>query len=475
MFSNISSPRVRQVLASCTVGILLSAMMATWGYPAAALPQWEKADSAIHLSTQQASWFATVTLMMCIPGSLMGSSIYEWMGPRRTMLGLTPLLGISFMTMALAAWEMMQEAGMAATILLTSRVIQSLIVALLNPFISVYTYEICDQSIRGMMSSFVEIWATIGYLLCYLAGCFLSWDFIALLLPIVLLVPVFIGLLFSPESPLWLARVHKENEAKEILKQIRCTEKEVIADLDAVQRSQNGKESTCSESLLVLTQKNHLKAILASSLIFAVNQLSGFAIIAIYVVHIFSAAGVGLSPSWSSVIIGTCRLVCSVVASLLLHKQSRRCMLFVGNTLTAIASAMMGTFFYLQSLGEDVSWLSWLPLFGLALYMVGYAGAVGPTTWVAGLEVLPGPVRSTGFGIASTCFSLTAFLLSKFFLDMKDLIGLHGVFWFFSCGSLVYIALVFLYIPETYGKSMKEIAEYWESTCKTKTKDASPA
>ncbi|XP_064096416.1 facilitated trehalose transporter Tret1-like [Macrobrachium nipponense] len=464
MFSLLSSPRARQILASVTVGLLLSAMMATWGYPAAALPQWESEDSVIHLTTDQESWFATVTLMMCIPGSLIGASIYEWLGPRKTMLALAPTLGLFFMTMAVASWEIVREAGMAETVLLTSRVIQSIIVALLNPFVSVYTYEICDQSIRGMMTSFVEIWATIGYLLSYLAGCFLSWDLIALLLPIVLLVPAFTGLLISPESPLWLARINRENEATEILERIRSTGKEVMADLEAVRSTQSGKASTCSASLSIFTKRSHLKAIIASSLIFTVNQLGGFAIIAIYVVHIFNDSGVGLSPSWSSVVIGVFRLVFSVIASFLLRGQSRRRMLFAGNTLAAFASALMGTFFYLQSLGQDVSWLSWLPLFGLALYMVGYAGAVGPTTWTAGVEVLPGPVRSAGFGIATTCYSITAFTLSKFFLDMKDTIGLHGVFWFFSCGSLVYNIIVFFYIPETYGKSMKEVAAYWENT-----------
>ncbi|XP_066972663.1 facilitated trehalose transporter Tret1-like isoform X2 [Macrobrachium rosenbergii] len=445
-------------------------MMATWGYPAAALPQWESEDSVIHLTTEQASWFASVTLMMCIPGSLISASIYEWLGPRKTMLAFTPILGLFFMAMALASWETVQEAGMAETILLTSRVIQSIIVALLIPPAWVYTYEICDQSVRGMMSSFFEIWSTVGYLLSYLAGCFLSWDLIALLLPIVILVPAFTGLLFSPESPLWLARVNRENEAKEILERVRCTENEVTADLEAVRSSQNGKASSaCSESLSTFTKKSHLKATIASSLIFTANQLTGLATIAIYVVHIFNESGVGLSPSWSSVVTGVFRLVFSVIASFLLRGQSRRRMLFVGNTLTAFASAIMGTFFYLQSLGQDVSWLSWLPLSGLALYMVGYAGAVGPTCWTAALEVLPGPVRSVGFAIATTCYSITGFTLSRFFLDMKDTIGLHGVFWFFSCGSLVFIIMVLFYIPETYGKSTKEVAAYWENTSKPET------
>ncbi|KAK7063086.1 hypothetical protein SK128_000229 [Halocaridina rubra] len=334
--------------------------------------------------------------------------------------------------------------------------------AVLNTLVYVYTYEMCGQQLRGLFLGILEIWATLGFLLTYLTGCFLSWYTIAWFLPLVTLMPGFIGLCASLESPLWLARKGREEEAEAVLKLVRCTTEEIREDLQTAHITLRDKPS-CMSSLQDAAKKPNFLAITASCLILIMKELGGFAVLSIYIVYIFDQAGVGMDSNWSSVVVGFARLTCNCFASFLLHRWSRKYILVVGNIFTGIACALIGIFFFLQYKEENISHISWLPLAGLVMHMIAYAGGVGPCTWVVAAEVLPGPVRSLGFGIASAAYAMASFLVSKTFIDLKGIIGLHGVFWVFTGGSVCYILLVLLYIPETYGCSMKDIEDYWKN------------
>ncbi|XP_068235108.1 facilitated trehalose transporter Tret1-like [Palaemon carinicauda] len=455
-------PRARQVVAATSSGMLLTGMMCSWGFPAAALSQMQKPGSVVNFTMQQASWFATVTLLMCIPMSPIGAKASDVLGLRRIMLILTPVLCLSTMMMSAASLPVVYEAKAAETFLLVCRVVQATVTALLAPLITVYIYETTDQHLRGIMTSLVEFWATLGFVLSYVAGCLFDWVTIAWLLPLITLVPAFIGILASPESPFWMVKRGRMEEAKDILALLRCTEEEQKTDLEDAQRKLKNS-ATCSESVREATKLSNIKAIVASCLALIMKELGGYVVLSIYVVYIFEQAGVGMDPKWSSVIVGMTRMLCNCIASSLWHNFSHRLILIVGNVLIAIGTFFVGIFFYVQEKGEDVSYLSWLPLVGLVVHMIGAAGAIGPGTWALSVEVLPGPVRSFGFGLANTSYAITGFCISKLLLDLQTLMGLKGVFWIFTGGSLSYIALLLLYIPETLGRSPKDIEDYWEN------------
>lgn len=62
----------------------------------------------------------------------------------------------------------------------------------------------------------------------------------------------------------------------------------------------------------------------------------------------------------------------------------------------------------------------------------------------------------------ATAFNWTcAFFVSKFFEALKDAITKQGTFFLFSACSLLSIVFVVLALPETKGKSVEEIQEYF--------------
>lgn len=49
------------------------------------------------------------------------------------------------------------------------------------------------------------------------------------------------------------------------------------------------------------------------------------------------------------------------------------------------------------------------------------------------------------------------FVMVKGYQEVKDLSGLYGVFWFFAASSFVGSVFSYLVVPETKGKSLREI------------------
>ena len=64
-------------------------------------------------------------------------------------------------------------------------------------------------------------------------------------------------------------------------------------------------------------------------------------------------------------------------------------------------------------------------------------------------------------GLATTALWLVGYLGNQLFPIMQKNLGSDGTFWCFSAGALLTIVLVGLLIPETKGRSLEEITQFW--------------
>jgi len=81
--------------------------------------------------------------------------------------------------------------------------------------------------------------------------------------------------------------------------------------------------------------------------------------------------------------------------------------------------------------------------------------------WVIISEIHPTKVRGRAMSIATTALWLVGYLGNQLFPVMQKNLGSDGTFWCFSAGALLTIILVSLLVPETKGRSLKEITEIW--------------
>ncbi|XP_063605138.1 facilitated trehalose transporter Tret1-like [Penaeus indicus] len=406
---------------------------------------------------------ASVPMLICVPGSLAGGALTERVGPRRLQLALCPVLALAFLGMPAAAWVGARESNVQQVVLILCRVIQGLVVALLYPAVHIYPCEIADPRRRGTLGSLIQVWASMGYLLCYVLGRYLSWIFLAVALPMATLLPGFLGLALAHESPLWLARQGKTAAAREVLQCLRVSAEEVSSTICAAGQTNAKKDRTQWQAVFQSPQKKmYFVSILVSVMVFVMTQFTGQIVISANAVRIFRSAEVGLSPSLSSILVGTTRLTFCGVGSLLLYRVPRKTLLIVGNVMAGVALIAIATFFFMRSRGHDTSGLNWLPLGSLMLYMVAFSTGIGPASSLLHVEVLPGPVRSAGSSVAATCFFASIFLVTKTFDDVEAAFGLHSVFYAYALGCVVFCIFVIFWVPETKDRSLGEIENFWK-------------
>nr|XP_045616457.1 facilitated trehalose transporter Tret1-2 homolog [Procambarus clarkii] len=331
------------------------------------------------------------------------------------------------------------------------------VVALMVPTINSYFCEVSDPRHRGTVTSLAGFWGSLGLLLCYLLGCFVRWYTAAWIIPLVTIVPSFLGLMVALESPSWLLRKGRKAEAVTNLHRLRSSSEVAKKELADIEKSLTKNTNSFFQSLKLLKKRDKFIPILISIFMFVTREFSGIAAIAIYIVNFFKIAGVGLNPFWSSVVVGSARMAGNFLGAVLLRHLSRRYLLVGGGCLSSAALAALGTFYFLQDKGHDLSQLNWLPLMSFVFYALGITVGITPASYLVVLEIIPGPVRALGLGIATTTYALSAFLVVKTVNDAQTVLGSCGLFWSYSAGCAIIVLFVLIFVPKPRKRSPEDI------------------
>lgn len=148
-----------------------------------------------------------------------------------------------------------------------------------------------------------------------------------------------------------------------------------------------------------------------------------------------------------------------------IDKAGRRILLIVSGIVMTLSLAVTGAYFYiLNESNLDLDHLSWIPLTSLIIFMIGYSIGFATIPFILMGELLPAQYRNTLGGCASSFNLLHTFLVLKLFSTLETAVGYHGVFWIYAINSFLGAGFVYLFLPETKGKSLVEIEKYFGST-----------
>jgi SP family myo-inositol transporter-like MFS transporter 13 len=106
----------------------------------------------------------------------------------------------------------------------------------------------------------------------------------------------------------------------------------------------------------------------------------------------------------------------------------------------------------------------WWVAIGLYLFMTFFAVGPGVCVWLALSELMPTRIRSNGMSIALVINQLVSTTLAGIFLPMVSKYGYSTMFFLFSGFSLFYLVTVTFFLPETKGKTLEEIEQYFEGS-----------
>ncbi len=105
----------------------------------------------------------------------------------------------------------------------------------------------------------------------------------------------------------------------------------------------------------------------------------------------------------------------------------------------------------------------WLVALGLYSFMAFYAFGPGVVVWLALSELMPTRIRSNGMSIALVINQLVSTTLAGIFLPFVSKHGYSSMFFLFSGFATIYFLIAIFFLPETKGKTLEEIEDYFAS------------
>jgi SP family arabinose:H+ symporter-like MFS transporter len=280
------------------------------------------------------------------------------------------------------------------------------------------------------------------------------WMFFAGIVPALLF-----GSMIVPavESPRWLMKMGRRNQAIRVLTQINGPG--IAAEEAAeIENSLATEEGHISELFTTFRRPLLLGIMLAG-----LQQISGITPLFSFLPEIFRAAGTASSDAFfQSVLVSLVNLVFTLFALWLVDQAGRKTLILAGTAVQFSSLALVGWFYHVHGSGLAV-------LICVMSFVAGHAFGNGVACWVIISEIYPTKVRGRGMSIATTALWLVGYLGNQLFPIMQKSLGSDGTFWCFSGGALLTIVLVGWLIPETKGKSLEEITTFWTSQGHSRT------
>lgn len=150
------------------------------------------------------------------------------------------------------------------------------------------------------------------------------------------------------------------------------------------------------------------------------------------------------------------RLCVTVVACIMLLKLTRRALVMISGAGTACCTLALA---FLLSQGPGSGFLPpTLILSYVAFNTLGFF--LLPGLMIG--ELLPTKIRGLCGGYIFCLFNIVLFGFTKLYPIMKSAIGMPGVFGLFGASSTLATVVLFLMLPETKGKSLLQIEQYYQ-------------
>ncbi|KAI8369044.1 hypothetical protein BD560DRAFT_352574 [Blakeslea trispora] len=407
-------------------------------------------------------------------------------------------------------------------VLLFGRIVVGLGVGIASMIVPVYVSELSPKYMRGRLNTLNTLVLTFGQVVAYVMNiAFASvpngWRYMFGIAGIPALFQ-FIIMPFLPESPRRLVAIGKIEEAKEAIRKVYGNSVTDVFIEREVQMIDVDIHTCRSGSFRDFVHRDNFMPLIIACILQAAQQLSGFNAAMYYAATILQMAGFKSTEGSTSVaiIVSGTNMVFTAIAISVIDKVGRRKMLlFTMITMIAGLIALGATFaaqqgFTVQQstcggytancarcvLDDRCGWsasqnicifkennlsdilntsngcppqaqdgpITGVLLTFLIVYVGSYALGLGYIPWLAQSEMFSMSIRGKANGVATAVNWICNLIVSTTFLSMTESMTTAGTFWFYAGVSLVFWVLLIRLMPETSGKSLEEIHEYFLKT-----------
>lgn len=403
-----------------------------------------------HFTTTKLGFVMSSTQLGCIFGAMLGGFLSDRYGRKKTLFFSAVLFSLSTIFTALSP---------SLTVFNIFRLIGGLGIGLASIVCPMYIAEVAPSSIRGRLVTINQFAICVGLLSAIIVSYFMSfglgwrWMFASQGVPILFFVG---GMVLIPESPRWLIKRNRNDEAFKVLKRINgeAAAREEIKSIEDSIKSESGKFSE-------LFKKGIRIALIIAVFLAFFQQWSGAEPLLVYAPLIFQKAGFAQASDaiFQSALLSGWLVLCTVFAFWLVERVGRRRLLIVGSLAMAVGMICTSLFFYFKMSGI-------LLLFMMFISIGAYSVSLAPLTWLIMAEIFPTRLRAQAMSIATVVLWTSSVLANQAFPAISDVSrnvfgSEFGVFLIYAVVCLITALFVWRMLPETKGKSLEEISAFW--------------
>ena len=193
------------------------------------------------------------------------------------------------------------------------------------------------------------------------------------------------------------------------------------------------------------------------------QQFTGINAVLYYGADIFEKAlGFGKEDILvQQILLAFVNLIFTFVAMFTIDKFGRKPLIYIGSIGMIVGFLLLGITLQQQSVG-------FLSLLGVLIFIASFALSMGPVVWVLLSEMFPNKIRSVAMSVAVAAQWAANYVVSQSFPIVMDSEVNNGTTWNGSLPYFIFIGFILIimivtykYIPETKGKSLEEIEEFW--------------
>jgi SP family arabinose:H+ symporter-like MFS transporter len=404
-------------------------------------------EQQFHLNPVELGVAFSSLLFGCAIGSALAGLLADVFGRRALMI----VVALVFAATSIAT-------GMADTFIHfnIARFLGGIAVGAVSLVAPMYVAEVAPASLRGRMGALYQTAIVIGILASYFINYALrnggpdSWRhmFYTGAIPAGIYLML---MLMAPETPRYLVRKGKSQKAREIL--VRTVgEAAAVTETQDIEASLQQGRPRIADFL-----KPNVRIPLVVGFFLAILiHFSGVNTVIDYAPIIFKSAGFNIDAALlSTFVVGIANLVFTLISFWVIDRLGRRPLYIFGSvgmglTMVALVIAVLTGHF-----------AGMVVLVLVVAYLMFFASCIGPVFWTLVPEIFPNHVRSSAMIVPVLvqwfANGLVVFIFPSVFANLGQAI----TFGFLAAACLLQALFAYMFVPETKGRTLEEIAGQW--------------
>ncbi|KAH8891572.1 sugar porter family MFS transporter [Thozetella sp. PMI_491] len=390
-----------------------------------------------------------------VVGALLAGYPMDWWGRKKTFGACVVMTaGLIFIQFFARSLE----------VLLVGELIGGLVLGCYAVIAPAYSSEVCPMAIRGHLTSYVNLCFVIGQLLgnvvasqtmklddhwAYSIPFALQWFWCAIIIP---------GMFFVPESPWWLVRKNRLDEAEHVLRKLASEKVNVHATLAViVETDRLEQELEVNSTYMDCFKGVNWRRTEISIGVYCTQVLSGIYLIN-YGTYFFQQAGLADDDAFNMGIgflavgfLGT------VLSWFLLVRYGRRTIYNTGLFGLVVLQIIIGI---LDCIPDRPNGVQWAESSLMLIWNFCYDLSIGPVCFVIISEASATRVRSKSIAVATAAQGILGIVMTVAipYMINPDQANMQGKLGFFF-GGLAGLCFVWAHfrVPETMGRTYEEL------------------